>query len=152
MTAILENWPVYVLINLWTQSAPLSLLHFPLYPTSIVCLLHIPEKPVLEMYAFLNGYPVLWFYKYLYMYYSWAHCGGTYCTQDVTRLYRLLMYTTYTTYTHWNNFNLKLRSDEKGCYIFKGLFTHKKFCSLHSSWCENFPGEKFVRPPFRSYD
>ena len=29
------------------------------YPTSIVCLLHTPEKPVLEMYAFLNGYPVL---------------------------------------------------------------------------------------------
>ena len=26
-------------------------------PPSIICLLHPPEKPVLEMYAFLNGYP-----------------------------------------------------------------------------------------------
>ena len=31
----------------------------PPYPTSIVCLLHTPEKLVLELYAFLNGYPVL---------------------------------------------------------------------------------------------
>ena len=31
----------------------------PPYPTGIVCLLHTPEKPVLEMYVFLNGYPVL---------------------------------------------------------------------------------------------
>ena len=50
---------LYILIGLWTQSAPLSLLHSPPYPTNIVCLLHTPENPVSVMYAFLNGYPVL---------------------------------------------------------------------------------------------
>ena len=34
---------------------------------SIVCLLHTPEQPVFEMYAFLNGYPVL-VSIYLYIY------------------------------------------------------------------------------------
>ena len=37
----------------------------PSYPTSIVCVLHTPEKPVLEMYADENnGYCVHTEYKY----------------------------------------------------------------------------------------
>ena len=58
VTAISEDWPVYILWSIDSVCPPLPPPLLP-YPTSIVCLLHTPEKPVSEMYAFLNGYPVL---------------------------------------------------------------------------------------------
>ena len=54
MTATFEGCPVYVLIGLWTQSAPLSLLHSPPYPTCIVCLLHTSMTPYPREAGFRN--------------------------------------------------------------------------------------------------